>query len=87
MPLSLIALHFFVRLLLGLLLCSVGVSKLAHPIHFRRGIQDYQLIPSTFDSRLTLSTLLAYGLPLTICPIQIKNFRRRKEETYEPKLV
>lgn len=64
MPLSVIALHFFVRLLLGLLLCSVGVSKLAHPAHFRRGIQDYHLIPSVLDSRMALSTLVVYSLPV-----------------------
>jgi uncharacterized membrane protein YphA (DoxX/SURF4 family) len=63
MPLSLVALHSFVRLLLGLLLLGVGVSKLAHPTQFRRGIQDYQLIPPDLDSRLSLSTLLAYGFP------------------------
>jgi len=64
MPLSLIALHLFVRLLLGLLLLSVGASKLAHPSQFRRGIQDYRLIPPVLDSGLALSTLLAYGLPV-----------------------
>jgi uncharacterized membrane protein YphA (DoxX/SURF4 family) len=64
MPLPLIALHLFVRLLLGLLLFSVGVSKLAHPAHFRHGIQDYRLISPALDSRLSLSTLLAYSFPV-----------------------
>jgi len=64
MPMPLVALHFFVRLLLGLLLLSVGVSKQAHPAHFRRSIQDYRLISPALDSRLSLSTLLAYGFPV-----------------------
>jgi len=64
MPLPLFALHFFVRLLLGLLLLSVGASKLARPGQFRRSIQDYQLISPALDSRLALSTLLAYGFPV-----------------------
>lgn len=59
-----IAIRLFIRLLIGLILLSVGVSKLAHPQRFRRAIQDYQLLPATVDSRLAFSALLAYGLPI-----------------------
>ncbi|MGB8343563.1 MAG: MauE/DoxX family redox-associated membrane protein [Ktedonobacteraceae bacterium] len=62
--LAVISIRLFTRLLLGLILLSVGASKLARPGHFRRGIQDYQLISPALDSRLALSTILAYGLPV-----------------------
>jgi uncharacterized membrane protein YphA (DoxX/SURF4 family) len=60
---SLIFLRLFLRLLFGLILLSVGVSKLAHPGHFRQAIRDYQLIP-LLDRKLVLSTILAYGFPI-----------------------
>lgn len=64
MPLYPIAIRIFLRLLLGLLLLSVGASKLARPGSFRRGLQDYQLLSSALDSRLSLSAILTYGLPI-----------------------
>lgn len=64
MPLYPIAIRLFLRLLLGLILLSVGASKLARPSNFQRGIQDYQFLSPALDSRLALSTILAYGLPI-----------------------
>jgi uncharacterized membrane protein YphA (DoxX/SURF4 family) len=61
---AIIALRLFLRLLLGLILFSVGTSKLVHLTQFRRGIQDYQLIPPDLDSRLALTRLLSYGFPV-----------------------
>lgn len=61
---ALIALRLFFRLLLGLILFSVGISKLARPSDFRRGIQDYQIFSSVQESKLAISTILAYCLPI-----------------------
>lgn len=64
LPIALIALRLFLRLLLGLLLFSVGISKLARPGDFQRGIQDYQIFSSAQESKLAISTILAYCLPV-----------------------
>jgi len=66
MPLSavFVSVRLFVRLLLGVLLLSVGVSKLAHLRQFERGIQDYQVIPSTLASKSGFSMALAIGIPV-----------------------
>jgi len=62
--LAVISIRLFMRLLLGLILLSVGASKLARPSNFRRGIQDYQIVPPVLEAKLALSTLLTYGLPV-----------------------
>ncbi len=66
MPLSVafISARLFVRLLLGVLLLSVGVSKLAHPRQFQRGIQDYHIVPGLLEKKLALTALLSFGIPL-----------------------
>lgn len=60
---SMILGRLFIRALLGLIFLYTGISKLRHPYSFRRGIQDYQLIPSTIESALALSSLLAFAIP------------------------
>ena len=66
MPLSIafVSVRLFVRLLLGILLLSVGVGKLSHPRQFQRGIQNYQVVPSMLEKRLMLTTVLSVGIPL-----------------------
>ncbi len=64
LPVALITLRLFLRLLLGVLLLSMGLSKLAHPRRFQQGIQDYQLIPSFLESRLALSAILSLSIPV-----------------------
>lgn len=59
-----IALRLFLRLLLGLILISVGISKLARPSNFQRGIRDYQIFSSAQESKLAISTILAYCFPV-----------------------
>lgn len=63
LPIVLVSIRLFVRLLLGVLLLSVGGSKLAHPRQFQRGIQDYQLLPRVLQAKsdfsLTLATAIA----------------------------
>ncbi|MGH2494349.1 MAG: MauE/DoxX family redox-associated membrane protein [Ktedonobacteraceae bacterium] len=61
---ALIIIRLFLRFLLGLILLSVGVSKLAHPRRFQQGIQDYQLLPPILESRLVLSHVLSFGIPV-----------------------
>jgi uncharacterized membrane protein YphA (DoxX/SURF4 family) len=56
--------RLFVRLLLGVLLLSVGVSKLAHLRQFERGIQDYQLFPRLVRAKSSFSLALAAGIPV-----------------------
>lgn len=55
--------RLFVRLLLGVLLLSVGVNKLAHLRQFEQGIQEYQLFPHLLKAKsiqsLTLATTIA----------------------------
>ncbi|MGH2494178.1 MAG: MauE/DoxX family redox-associated membrane protein, partial [Ktedonobacteraceae bacterium] len=48
----------------GLILLSVGMSKLAHPRRFQRDIQDYQLLSPVLGSRLALSTALSFVIPV-----------------------
>ncbi len=64
LPVTLVYIRFGVRLLLGVLLLSVGVSKLAHPRQFQRGIQDYHILPSLLEKKLALAALLSFGIPL-----------------------
>ena len=63
LPIVLVSIPLFVRLLLGVLLLSVGGSKLAHLRQFQRGIQDYQLLPRVLQAKsdfsLTLATAIA----------------------------
>lgn len=59
-----IALRLFLRLLLGLILISVGISKLARPGDFQRGIRDYQIFSSAQESKLAISTILACCFPV-----------------------
>lgn len=44
LPFDVIAVRLFLRLLPGILLLSVGGSKLAHPRQFQQGLQDYQVV-------------------------------------------
>lgn len=63
-PIDIFSIRLFLRLLIGLILLSVGVSKLLHPHRFQRSIQDYQVLPPPVESRLALSAVLSYGIPL-----------------------
>jgi hypothetical protein len=60
----LISSHLFLRLLIGLLLLSVAVSKLTHRQQFQQGILDYQIIPHRLEQRIMFSSLLAVGIPI-----------------------
>ncbi len=62
-PGEIIFIRLFVRLLLGLILLSVAVSKLAHPSRFRWAIEDYRIIPSALELKLLLSVALSFGIP------------------------
>jgi uncharacterized membrane protein YphA (DoxX/SURF4 family) len=66
MPLAsaFVLLRLFVRLLLGVLLLSVGVSKLAHPRQFQQGIQDYQLLPGMLQAKSSFLMMLAISIPV-----------------------
>lgn len=64
LPVAFVSVRLFLRLLLGVLLLSVGASKLAHPHQFQQGIQDYQVVPSTLASKSAFSMALALGIPL-----------------------
>ncbi len=66
MPLSVafVSARLFVRLLLGVLLLSVGVSKLAHPRQFQQGIKDYQLFPHMLQAKSGFLISLAAGIPV-----------------------
>ena len=64
LPVALVSVRLFVRLLLGVLLLSVGVGKLAHPRQFQRGIQDYHIMSSMLEKKLALTTLLSFSIPL-----------------------
>ncbi|HZU70002.1 MAG TPA: MauE/DoxX family redox-associated membrane protein [Ktedonobacteraceae bacterium] len=58
------AIRLFIRLLLGLILLSVGVSKLLHRSRFERGMKEYQILPGFLESKLALSTVLSFSIPL-----------------------
>jgi hypothetical protein len=58
------AIRLFIRLLLGLILLSVGVSKLLHRSRFERGMKEYQVLPGFLESKLALSTVLSFSIPL-----------------------
>ena len=64
LPVAFVSVRLFLRLLLGVILLSVGVSKFAHLRQFQRGIQDYQVLPSTLASKNDFSMMLATGIPL-----------------------
>lgn len=64
LPIAFVSVQLFLRLLLGVILLSVGVSKFAHLRQFQRGIQDYQVLPSTLASKNDFSMMLATGIPL-----------------------
>jgi uncharacterized membrane protein YphA (DoxX/SURF4 family) len=61
---AIVAIRLFLRLLLGLILLSTGISKLTHPAHFRRAIQDYRVLPPAFDAKFALSRILATSIPI-----------------------
>jgi len=63
-PIVLIALRLFLRLLLGLLLVSVGIGKLIHPDRFRRGILDYKILLPALEARFRISTILSFSIPV-----------------------
>lgn len=58
------ALRLCIRLLIGLILLSVGVSKLAHRRCFRQGIQDYQLLPPSWETKIAFSAIGSVCIPL-----------------------
>lgn len=64
LPTDIITMRIFLRLLLGLILLSVAVSKLVHPRRFQRGIQDYQLIATSLDAKLAFSVVLAWCISI-----------------------
>lgn len=55
-------LHLFIRLFLGVIICSSSFSKIIHLKRFKQAILDYQLIPSSLE-KLFLSTLLSFSFP------------------------
>lgn len=58
-----IAVRLFLRLLLGGILLSGGVGKLADWHSFRSGIQHYRVIPSLLESKMAFSTILSFCIP------------------------
>ncbi|HVB21216.1 MAG TPA: MauE/DoxX family redox-associated membrane protein [Ktedonobacteraceae bacterium] len=66
MPLSatFVSVRLFVRLLLGVLLLSVSMSKFAHPRQFQQGIQDYQVVPAALQSKSGFLMALSAGIPV-----------------------
>lgn len=64
LPVALVFVRLFVRLLLGCILLSVGVSKLVHPRQFQQGIQDYHLVPLLLEKKLAMSALLSICFPI-----------------------
>jgi uncharacterized membrane protein YphA (DoxX/SURF4 family) len=63
-PIDVFVIRLFLRLLLGLILLSVGVSKFLHQRQFQQGIQEYKVLPPVLEARLALSAVLSYGIPL-----------------------
>jgi len=63
-PVDIVSLRLFIRLLIGCILLSTAIAKLAHLRRFRRGIQDYQIIPPFLEKKLGLSTLLTCSIPI-----------------------
>ncbi len=63
LPLDLVTMRLFLRIFLGAILLSSAIGKLVHPRHFRRGIQDYQVIPFLLEKKLSLSLLLSFSIP------------------------
>ncbi len=64
LPVAFVSVRLFVRLVFGVLLLSVGVSKLAHPRQFQQGMQDYHIMPSMLEKKLALTAPLSFGIPL-----------------------
>ena len=64
LPIDSNSIRLFLRLLLGLILLSVAVSKLIHPGKFRKDIEDYKIIPHALNSTFAISTIFSYCLPL-----------------------
>ncbi len=62
LPVYIVAIRLFLRLLLGMILLSVGISKLTHPKRFQRGIQDYQVLPPSIEAVFSASAILAFGI-------------------------
>lgn len=60
--LAILSIRLFIRFLLGLILISTGISKLAHQNRFRQGILDYKVLPSGLVARFPLAMLLASGI-------------------------
>jgi uncharacterized membrane protein YphA (DoxX/SURF4 family) len=63
-PEWIIFLHIFIRLLLGLILLSTGLSKLMHPSRFRQAIQNYRLVPAAWEAKLSFSMVVAFVIPI-----------------------
>jgi uncharacterized membrane protein YphA (DoxX/SURF4 family) len=59
-----LTMRLFLRLFLSLILLSAGISKLAHPGRFQQGIQEYQILPPTLESKMVLSRILSFGVPV-----------------------
>ncbi|MGI9062067.1 MAG: MauE/DoxX family redox-associated membrane protein [Ktedonobacteraceae bacterium] len=63
-PLDIPSMRLGIRILVGVVLLSVGVSKLMHPRRFRQAIQEYYILPSALDGRFAGSALFAFAIPL-----------------------
>jgi len=64
LPIDIHSMRLFVRLLLGLILLSVAISKLVHRSEFRKGIEDYRIIPQMLNSKLALATVFSFCIPI-----------------------
>ncbi len=64
MSIAIVAFRLFLRLLLGLILLSTGISKLTHPVPFRNAIQDYRILPPAVDAKYAISRILATSIPI-----------------------
>lgn len=63
LPIDLITIRLFLRIFLGIIFLSVGISKLAHPRLFHQGIQEYRVIPFLLEKMLSFSLLLSFCIP------------------------
>lgn len=64
---DLVPVRLFIRLLLGIILWSAAYGKITHPRTFSRGIQEYRIIPIFLEKILSLSVVLAFGIPVLEC--------------------
>ncbi|HLG64913.1 MAG TPA: MauE/DoxX family redox-associated membrane protein [Ktedonosporobacter sp.] len=64
MTTSLMAVHFFLRLFLGMLFLSTSLDKFTHRSRLQRGIQDYHVLPTDLDTRWHLTSLASVCIPV-----------------------